>query len=74
MTEWKVIATALIKQLPKEHEGRNTWLMNNSSCEESKGLKVKNILLETYSAPDEKLKKIMDVFTSNKDVMGGEWK
>jgi len=34
-------AEGLILQLPKEHEGRNTWLLNYGVGEEAKGLRQK---------------------------------
>ena len=70
-TDWKRIATALIKQLPSTHEGRNTWLMNNSDCSEGKNLKVKNILCNTASSLEEKVSLIDKVFYQG-DVTEGE--
>lgn len=59
----KNLVTNLIKQLPKDHDGRNTWLMNNADCEESKELRVKHVLLQTSTDLDSKTKKIMEIFS-----------
>lgn len=60
----KTVATKLIKQLPKDLKERNDWLVNNSDCEESKELRVKIILGETHTSPEEKLERIMNIFIS----------
>lgn len=35
-------AEGLIQQLPKDHDGRNTWLMNYGRGDEAKAIREKN--------------------------------
>jgi len=56
------LAQDLIKQLPKDHDGRNSWLLNNGTCDESKKLKVLQILEDTGTTPKEKVDYIYHLF------------
>ena len=47
--EMKNNALGLIKQLPKDHDGRNTFIMNYSECEEGIQLRAKHILNRNIS-------------------------
>jgi hypothetical protein len=59
LIEW---ATGLIKQLPKEHEGRGIWLLNHGTCDESNKLRILNILRRTDTTPEQKVEEIHNIF------------
>lgn len=54
-------AEGLIRQLPKDHEGRNSWLLNHGESEESFEIKVGWIVKNEQLSPDQRIKKLMEI-------------
>ena len=52
-------AQGLIEQLPKDHDGRNSYLLNHGTGIESQCLRVKRVVNDAQLTNDQKVKKIM---------------
>jgi protein gp37 len=65
MESWKQLANALIAQLPKDHNGRNNWLVAHGDGDEAKSLRVKRVLNETHTSLEEKTALIMQIWSGD---------
>lgn len=64
------LAIELVKQLPDDHEGRNTFIMNHSSCSEAKEFKIEAVLKNTATSLEEKVKAITKIYEPEQTING----